>query len=192
MAEKNQKKNDILSAAKSLFKEKGFHNTKMDEIAANAGVGKGTLYEYYKNKQDIFDEACIAKIINIKEKIENISNKNITFKQKLIEIFYNKKNSMECEDVTIDGILSYKNNISDNVVKAMMNNISEIYKILEKIIDQGKSEGVVTKDIPSEIIACSVVGTMSEYFRLKLFNNDNKIIEDDVIFNLFFNGFGVK
>ena len=59
MAEKNQKKNDILSAAKSLFKEKGFHNTKMDEIAANAGVGKGTLYEYYKNKQDIFDEACI-------------------------------------------------------------------------------------------------------------------------------------
>lgn len=192
MAEKNQKKNDILSAAKSLFKEKGFHNTKMDEIAANAGVGKGTLYEYYKNKQDIFDEACIAKIINIKEKIENISNKNITFKQKLIEIFYNKKNSMECEDVTIDGILSYKNNISDNVVKAMMNNISEIYKILEKIIDQGKSEGVVTKDIPSEIIACSVVGTMSEYFRLKLFNNDNKIIEDDIIFNLFFNGFGVK
>ncbi len=192
MAEKNQKKNDILSAAKSLFKEKGFHNTKMDEIAANAGVGKGTLYEYYKNKQDIFDEACIAKINNIKEKIENISNKNITFKQKLIEIFYNKKNSMECEDVTIDGILSYKNNISDNVVKAMMNNISEIYKILEKIIDQGKSEGVVIKDIPSEIIACSVVGTMSEYFRLKLFNNDNKIIEDDVIFNLFFNGFGVK
>ena len=192
MAEKNQKKNDILSAAKSLFKEKGFHNTKMDEIAANAGVGKGTLYEYYKNKQDIFDEACIAKINNIKEKIENISNKNITFKQKLIEIFYNKKNSMECEDVTIDGILSYKNNISDNVVKAMMNNISDIYKILEKIIDQGKSEGVVTKDIPSEIIACSVVGTMSEYFRLKLFNNDNKIIEDDIIFNLFFNGFGVK
>ncbi len=192
MAEKNQKKNDILSAAKSLFKEKGFHNTKMDEIAANAGVGKGTLYEYYKNKQDIFDEACIAKIINIRQKIENISNKNITFKQKLIEIFYNKRNSMECEDVTIDGILSYKNNISDNVVKAMMNNISDIYKILEKIIDQGKSEGVVTKDIPSEIIACSVVGTMSEYFRLKLFNNDNKIIEDDIIFNLFFNGFGVK
>lgn len=191
MAEKNQKKNDILLSANTLFKEKGFHNTKMDEIAANAGVGKGTLYEYFKNKQDIFDEFCIEKIVLVREKVEEISNKEITFKQKLAEIFNYKKKSMECEGVSIDRILAYKSTISDNAVKTMMNHATDMYKILLKIINQGKEEGVVIKNIPSEIIACSIVGTMSEYFRLNLYN-ENQIIDDDMIFNLFFNGFGVK
>lgn len=191
MAEKNQKKIGILLSANTLFKEKGFHNTKMDEIAANAGVGKGTLYEYFKNKQDIFDEFCIEKVVLIREMIEEISNKEISFKQKLVEIFYYKKESMECEGVSIDAILAYKNTISDNAVKTMMNHATDMYRILLKIIDQGKEEGVVIKNIPSEIIACSIVGTMSEYFRLNLYN-DNQIIDDDMIFNLFFNGFGVK
>lgn len=191
MAEKNQKKNGIMLSANTLFKEKGFHNTKMDEIAANAGVGKGTLYEYFKNKQDIFDEFCIEKVVLIREMIEEISNKEISFKQKLVEIFYYKKESMECEGISIDAILAYKNTISDNAVKTMMNHATDMYRILLKIIDQGKEEGVVIKNIPSEIIACSIVGTMSEYFRLNLYN-DNQIIDDDMIFNLFFNGFGVK
>lgn len=192
MAEKNQKRKDILTSAKTLFKEKGFHNTKMEEIALKAGVGKGTLYEYFKSKQDIFDESCIANVFLIKEGIEEISNKDISFKEKLVEIFDRKEKSMKCEDLSIDGMLSHKNIISEKVVKTMIDHISGMYEIIIKIIDQGKQEGVVIKNIPSEVIACTVIGTMGEYFRLKLFKDDNQIIDKVVLFNLFFNGFGVK
>lgn len=190
MAEKNQKKNEILRSANTLFKNKGFHNTKMEEIATNAGVGKGTLYEYFKSKQDIFDEFCIEKFESVKEMIEDICNKEITFKEKLTEIFYYKKKSMECEDLSMESILAYKNTISDDAIKIMMCHASDMFNVLIRIIDQGKEEGVVIQNIPSEVIACSISGTMGEYFRLRLFND--KIIGEDVIFNLFFNGFGVK
>jgi len=192
VAEKNQKRKDILTSAKTLFNEKGFHNTKMEEIALKAGVGKGTLYEYFNNKQDIFDEFCIENVTLIREVIEDISNKEISFYEKLIEIFNRKEKSMECEDVTIDGMLSHKNIISEKVIKTILSHIADVYEILIKIIDQGKEEGVVNKNIPSEVIACAVIGTMSEYYRLKLINKDNQIIHKDVLFNLFFNGFGVK
>ena len=192
MAEKNQKKRDILTSAKTLFNEKGLHKTKMEEIAVKAGVGKGTLYEYFKSKQDIFDETCIENVTLMREGIEEISNKEISFKEKLIEIFNKKEKSMEIENISIEGMLSHKNIISEKVVKNMMNHISDMNKILIKIVDQGKEEGVVNKNIPSGIIACTIIGTMGEYFRLKLLNNTNEIMNNDIIYNLFFNGFGVK
>ena len=192
MAEKNQKRKEILASAKALFIEKGFHNTKMNEIAVNAGVGKGTLYEYFNSKQDIFDEFCIENVNLMRAGIEEICNKKTTFKEKIIEMFNKKEKSMELQDVTIENILSHKNLISDKVVKTMTKLITDVYTILIKIIDQGKDEGVVDKNIPSEVIACSVIGTMGEYYRLKLFREYNLKMDNESIFNLLFNGFGVK
>lgn len=52
--EKLQKRNEILMAALRLFAEKGFENTTMDEIAESAEFGKGTIYNYFENKSDIY------------------------------------------------------------------------------------------------------------------------------------------
>ncbi|MBP1924681.1 AcrR family transcriptional regulator [Sedimentibacter acidaminivorans] len=192
MAEKNPKRKAILTSAKALFTEKGFHKTKMNEIAVNAGVGKGTLYEYFSSKQDIFDEFCIENVNLMRAGIEEISNQETTFKEKIIEMFEKKEKSTELEDITIERMLSHKNVISDKVVKTMMKLIKDVYAMLIKIIDQGKDEGVVDKNIPSEIIACTLIGTMGEYYRLKLLKEYTSGIDDETIFNLLFNGFGVK
>src|SRR5262245_16857600 len=47
----------ILEAARTIFGKKGFHDTTVDDIAAAAKVAKGTVYLYYKSKQDIYFEA---------------------------------------------------------------------------------------------------------------------------------------
>jgi AcrR family transcriptional regulator len=45
---------EICSAALEVFSEKGFAAAKLDEIAKRAGVSKGTLYLYFKDKEDLF------------------------------------------------------------------------------------------------------------------------------------------
>ncbi len=45
---------ELLCAAVSVFTEKGFATTKLEEVAARAGVSKGTLYLYYQNKEELF------------------------------------------------------------------------------------------------------------------------------------------
>jgi AcrR family transcriptional regulator len=44
----------ILEAAMEIFSHKPFHQVKVEEIAARACVGKGTVYEYYKSKDELF------------------------------------------------------------------------------------------------------------------------------------------
>ena len=50
------KKMRILQAAVKVFSEKGFHEAKMEKIAEVADVGKGTVYEYFKSKEELFVE----------------------------------------------------------------------------------------------------------------------------------------
>jgi AcrR family transcriptional regulator len=194
MAEKNQKRTDILMSARALFREKGFHNTKMEDIALRAGVGKGTLYEYFKNKQEIFDETCVDCVESIYQKVEEIRSKDISFKDKILLLFKGRRNSLHenFEKNPIDYIMSYKNLVSEKVLKIMFGHISDMNKIIIEIVNQGKEEGVVRKDIPSEMVACFIVGTVGECFNIKMYKKDSDFSEEDLIFNLLFNGFGVK
>ena len=50
---KEEKRNIIALASIKLFCEKGFQKTSIDEIAKSVGVAKGTIYLYFKNKEEI-------------------------------------------------------------------------------------------------------------------------------------------
>lgn len=56
----------VLQTARELFKEKGFDGATMDEIAQRARVAKATLYNHYKNKEDLF----LALILTITQDVE--------------------------------------------------------------------------------------------------------------------------
>ncbi|MCH9008941.1 TetR/AcrR family transcriptional regulator, partial [candidate division KSB1 bacterium] len=53
MKSKDDKRVRILSAAVKVFAQKGFYNAKVADVAKNAGVADGTIYLYFKNKDDI-------------------------------------------------------------------------------------------------------------------------------------------
>ena len=52
--EKEQRKNDIIDAAERVFFEKGHEIATMDDVANEAELSKGTLYLYFKNKEDLY------------------------------------------------------------------------------------------------------------------------------------------
>ena len=194
MVEKNIKRSEILDSARILFKDNGFHKTKMDDIAIGANVGKGTLYEYFKSKQEIFDEVCVDYVKSIHEHVKEISAINVPFKEKLILLFRGKEITFE-EDFDknpIDYIMSYKNIITEKFVITLFEHISDMNRIIIEIIEQGKEEGVVKKEIPSEVIACSIVGTMGEYTKFKKHKKGYELTEDDIVFELLYNGFSIK
>ena len=78
-ARKQKRRNTIIRAAITVIAEKGFHKTKIIDIARQAGVADGTIYLYFKNKDDllikIFEEILELRLNEIKEVIEKIDNK---------------------------------------------------------------------------------------------------------------------
>ncbi|OFW59798.1 MAG: hypothetical protein A2V52_01765 [Actinobacteria bacterium RBG_19FT_COMBO_54_7] len=54
--EKQRRREMILEAAEKRFRRFGYSKTTMEEIAGDAGISKGTIYIYFKNKEEIFTE----------------------------------------------------------------------------------------------------------------------------------------
>ena len=72
------KREAILRAATTVFAHNGYFNSKVADIAREAGVADGTVYLYFKSKEDIlhsiFDRSVDEALVEAKKKIENISD----------------------------------------------------------------------------------------------------------------------
>ncbi len=52
--EKQQRESEIVSAAERVFYLKGYNDASMDEIAREAEFAKGTIYQYFTGKEDLY------------------------------------------------------------------------------------------------------------------------------------------
>ncbi len=63
---------ELISAALDLFVERGFSATRLDDVAARAGVSKGTLYLYFPSKEDLFKAVVRGGIVPAIERAEKL------------------------------------------------------------------------------------------------------------------------
>ncbi|MEC1715065.1 TetR/AcrR family transcriptional regulator [Schinkia azotoformans] len=82
------KKEKIMQAATQSFSMFGFKGTSVDHIAKIAGVGKGTIYTYFENKEVILQEIIQALIREMKENAENAIGIDRTAFENLHEVLY--------------------------------------------------------------------------------------------------------
>ena len=73
----------IAETARELFLEKGFDGVKMQELADRAGVNKGLLHHYFKNKQSLFDEVFANAINQLFGKLEKGFDQEGSLKDKI-------------------------------------------------------------------------------------------------------------
>jgi AcrR family transcriptional regulator len=64
---------EILDAALDCFAERGFAATRMDDVAVRAGVTKGTVYLYFKTKEELFTALVRSELLPIIERLEAAS-----------------------------------------------------------------------------------------------------------------------
>ena len=86
MAEKPNKRDLILAAAREIFGEKGYHSTTSEEIAKRAGVGKGTIYQYFESKHDIFLQMHIQYLQQYSESVSALIHEDSTFEENMRRI----------------------------------------------------------------------------------------------------------
>ena len=95
IVDKVQKRRDIALSCKDLFVQNGINSLTISQIAKVAGVGKGTIYEYFKNKEEIVFELVNILMTEHSQKLhitlsEQKSVKNMI--KKFAEFFYTDEN----------------------------------------------------------------------------------------------------
>src|SRR5918996_2684882 len=70
---KEARPEEILAAALASFAERGFAATRLEDVAARAGISKGTLYLYFKGKEELFEAVVRATLVPNLERVEALA-----------------------------------------------------------------------------------------------------------------------
>ena len=70
---KEARPDEILAAALASFAERGFAATRLEDVAARAGISKGTLYLYFKGKEELFEAVVRAMLLPNLERVEALA-----------------------------------------------------------------------------------------------------------------------
>ncbi len=85
---KEEKRRNIALSCRELLLEHGINSLTISQIAKTAGVGKGTIYEYFENKEDIVFEIITTFIAVHEKKLQELVAVPATTKEKLFHFFY--------------------------------------------------------------------------------------------------------
>jgi AcrR family transcriptional regulator len=77
------KRTDIIRAALRCFSRKGYNNTTMDDIVAESGLSKGTLYWYFDSKEKLFEDALLSLFVGFGEDVTSMLDRCQSATEKL-------------------------------------------------------------------------------------------------------------
>lgn len=159
MGEKQNKRELILAAAQDVFFEKGYHNATSEEIAKRAGVGKGTLYQYFDSKLDIFIEMHQLYIKQYTASMSELIDDHASFQENLRRIVqFHITHMQELNRFAVRMTVDMPTEITGEKEKQIVNNVQNSVKhVLERLIDNGKRRGEI-RDIDSRLIIGYLMG----------------------------------
>lgn len=81
--EKEQRKREIIVAARKVFSQKGFNTATMEEIASEAELSPGTLYLYFKNKEELHTSLSIEILKYLTDEVQKVISLDVSVEEKL-------------------------------------------------------------------------------------------------------------
>lgn len=164
IVDKEEKKALILDASIKVFAEKGWNKTKISDIAEAADIGKGTVYEYFRSKDEVFG----ASFQYFMEQAESIVTERLTSihdpLERLWAYFSSWADILQSEyvdyleivlDFWAEGIRSKGRFSSVDLMRVYYDNRTFIESLLEDCIAQDK-----IKPIDTKIVASIFIGTL--------------------------------
>jgi len=160
MPKKKVKRQLIIDAAIEVFSRNGFQNSTISQIARKANVAEGTIYQYFKNKEDLFFSIPIDKTKEFYNELElhlegihGAENKIRKF------VWYYLYHLQENPEYARALMLEMRVNRNFAKTKTFEAYRPLTHKILE-IIEEGQEEGVIRKDVNIYTIRHLILGML--------------------------------
>lgn len=183
----------ILSAAERVFSRAGFYTTRMADIAAEAGVGVGTLYNYFESKELIFSEILAARHEEFQAAVDRASTAEDPI-ERLHQII---RSSFECLDEHggLYAVFMERGAIGMSDVERMVSakaarGYGEFLERLEKTIRDAIRRGQIRSKADPHLLVCVLSGAVNgaTYAWLKRGRRGRLSQVTDELVELFLNG----
>jgi len=175
---RSDKKNHIVEAAATVFAQKGYASATIADIAARAKIGKGTIYEYFASKEDLFfavfewfkkqtEDAARVDIGvlggSVANRLEALSDSLMGMWQEIEDVF----------TLTMEfWAASSSSQMQDRFKANFRSTYQEFRKIVRLLIQEGIERGEFRADMNPESTAAALVGTWDALFLQAWFEDD--------------------
>ncbi|MCF0202720.1 MAG: TetR/AcrR family transcriptional regulator [Bacteroidaceae bacterium] len=161
----------IIDTARQLFAKQGLDNTTMNDIAAQSGKGRRTLYTYFKNKEEVYYAVIESELERLSDRMDEVAEMLISPQEKIVELIYTHLSQIK-ETVIRNGNLraAFFRNIW-LVEKARKNFDDDERAILRRVYEEGRATGVFDVeniDLVADITHYCIKGLEVPYIRGRL------------------------
>lgn len=185
----------VLSAAMTCFMRRGYHRATMDDIVAESGLSKGTLYWYFKSKKELFLALFQSLLTPIGQSWQILLEKRDQSATEKLRFITSQFRTELIEMASFFGIMMEAWSLTrhDEDVEIMLKGIYEPYlSAMTRIINEGKING----EFAVESAESTALVILILYDGLTLFKGMNFIDADwdlllDTTEHLLFQGLGV-
>ena len=170
MKEADERKNEILDVAESMFILKGYDSTTISDILAVMGIARGTFYYHFKSKEEVLD-AIIARRgaagVAVAEAI--VDDNTLSVLEKLFKIMLAQKPGTERDEQLVAALENAGN--AQLFQKSLTEIVLHLAPVLGRVIAQGNREGVFNMPYTQEsaeilLAALHVLFDNNEFRRL--------------------------
>ncbi len=173
---KIETKNKIFEVAGRLFKEKGFESTTVDEITREAGIGKGTFFNYFPTKAGLLREFGKQKDELVHKLVNEELKKNISSKEKIRNILVSVAKSNENDkELTKTFVIEYLRNYGNEERKSV--SLSRLIKVL---LENGVKTGEVKKNIDVKMAAENLTAIYFHSLMEWLWSDNKDSLSEDI------------
>ena len=158
----NGKYEAILRAAIKVFARGGFFNSKVADVAKEAGVADGTVYLYFKNKDDILvsifnhvTEQALAHARTVLAELEDPAEKLKRIIAGHLDMYARDRNLAIVFQVELRSSTKFMEQFSATKV-------TEYLDLIRSVIEEGQRQGVFRKDLNTKIVAKILFGALDE------------------------------
>ncbi|MFB6350847.1 MAG: TetR/AcrR family transcriptional regulator [Bradymonadaceae bacterium] len=160
--ENSDKRDKILEGALRAFAKKGFYNTKVSEIANEAGVADGTIYLYFKNKDDLlislFEDRMEWIIDRIETELQQVEGV-IDRVRRFVELHF----QLAIENPDLAEFITVELRQSAKFIKEYDNpKFGDYLGILKRLIEEGQQTGVFGEELDSRLASRACFGALDE------------------------------
>jgi TetR/AcrR family fatty acid metabolism transcriptional regulator len=190
--EKNNKYHQILEAAVRIFARQGFHQSTIAQIAKEAGVADGTIYLYFKNKDDILVQFFSHRTKQVFESFREEVDRGQTSLDKLRNLINRHLTEFQ-RDRNGAVVYQVETHQSSRLAEEQIKEMSQMYRdLISEIVEQGQQEGQIRKDLYVGLVKRFIIGAVDEVINTWLHSNGeyDLVSMTEPLVELFMKGIG--
>lgn len=162
MNKRKPKYKQIIEAAVEVIAENGYHASQVSKIAKKAGVADGTIYLYFKNKEDILVSVFEEKMGQFIEQTENSIEQKEDANKKLLALI-----EMHFQQLASNPHLAVVTQLelrqSNPELRVKINQVLKPYlTLIDSIIKEGMQDGLFRKELILPLVRQMIFGTLDE------------------------------